>query len=151
MQSTRNLYMVIFALIIVICFCQMARGDGLTVTTTADSPGIVPGQTLTVTTTFANTFAVLPPQTVEFSTSYQVGLLPAVESSSIVTMTKTRPLTIPAFTGALGSGFTLVAGSVKLDTNAITPTVAGGVMTIPMTKTLTEGQTSTLSFRLLCQ
>jgi len=139
------------AILLTLGICTAVHAAGLTVSTVADQVGVVPGQVVTITSTLTNSYATTPPIELTATASYSVGLLPAETVTNKVTLNLTKPVTVPSITLPLGSNFSLIDGSCKLDNVVITTTVADNVLTIPVTKTLTEGQTAKLSFQLRCQ
>ena len=139
------------AVLLTFGICAAVHSDGLTVTTVSDSTGVVTGQVVNITSTLTNSYAVSSPIELTATASYSVGMLPTETVTSKATLSLTRPVTVPSITLPLGGNFALVDGSCKLDSAAISPTIANNIMTIPLAKTLTEGQTATVTFRLKAQ
>jgi len=141
----------LLAAMLTIAICTSVHADGLTVTTVSDQVGIVPGQVVSITSTLTNTYAVAPPIELTATATWQCGLMPSETTTAGVTLSLTKPVMVPSYNLPLGSNFAYVAGSAKVDGVTVELSGIPEQLTIPLAKTLTEGQATVVTFQLRAQ
>lgn len=131
--------------ILLVLLATAAQAQSLTVTTLASPATIKTGATSTITATLKNTNAASSPvvftATAEWEDEYGIA-----QSTTATTSVKiVKPVKPKAYKWGIPALFEY-SGHCQVDGVAVTPTVAGSEVTIPLTRTLNEGESTVITF-----
>ena len=131
---------ILFLLVAVPCSGQ---SQPLLLTVTPSVTSGVSGCPVTMTYVLTNTLTKVPPFQIVASATYSDWAGNQCTAAPVaVTFTETKPLTIPSLT--VTPPLMTLSGGAKVDGATVTPTVSGTTITIPLSKTLLEGQATTI-------
>lgn len=138
----------ILALIALAYFCQdtYAQAGPLTVTTTLSSTKVKVGQTVTITSKLTNSQIPRIPISISGDVSW-IGADGIIgTTTTIATIQVTQPVVISGVKITLPLGCSYVNSSATLNGLAVIPTLALGVLSIPVSLTLNESEFASIIY-----
>lgn len=136
--------------ILLILAAMPAFGDSLTVTQTPESVQVKKGEAVPVNVAFANTLTPRAPITlnalIDYTNEYGMGQT----ATSTTLLYVIQPVTVRSYAVLVGScGYILDSG--VLDGQPIKGTLAAGLLSFEVNRTLLEGESITLGYSLRAQ
>ena len=131
--------------IILLLACATAQAQSLTVTTAASPATVKAGATSTVTATLKNVNAAAAPITITATADWEdeYGVAQSTTASTSVKIVK--PVKPTSYRWGIPALFEY-SGHCTVDGVAVTPTISGSEVTIPLSRTLNEGESTVVTF-----
>lgn len=132
-------------LLLLLALTTTAQAQSLSVTTAASPAAVKAGGTSTITATLKNVNAAAAPITITATAEWddEYGVAQSTTASTSIKVVK--PVKPKAYKWGIPALFEF-SGHCQVDGVAVTPTVAGAEVTIPLARTLNEGESCIITF-----
>ena len=126
--------------LLLLLLCTTAQAQSLSVTTEPAPASLRKGESATITATLKNTLTAQPPTVFAATVTWddEYGVAQSTEASTSVQIV--RPVKAKAYRWLIPALFDFVAGSARVNGEAMTPLVNGSEVTVTLGTILAEGQ-----------